>query len=127
MPPDCLRSEPAPDNVRTPIHSSYLSYNLRYLCSSRLALRAFAALARRGSFSAAAEELVISQPAVSKHIAELEAELGTRLVIRGSRRIRLTPAGEFVAHHVERAAARVAQAARGARSLAGAQAGRLDR
>src|SRR5437870_6060169 len=88
-------------------------------------LRAFAALARRGSFSAAAEELVISQPAVSKHVAELEAELGTRLVIRGSRRIRLTPAGEFVADHVERAEALVAQAARGARSLAGAETGRL--
>lgn len=88
-------------------------------------LRAFAALARRGSFSAAGEELVISQPAVSKHIAELEAELGTQLVIRGSRRIRLTPAGEFVADHVERAEALVAQAARGARSLAGAETGRL--
>jgi DNA-binding transcriptional LysR family regulator len=88
-------------------------------------LRAFAALARRGSFSAAAEELVISQPAVSKHVAELEAELGTQLVIRGSRRIRLTPAGEFVADHVEQAEALVAQAARGARSLAGAETGRL--
>ncbi|MGH2473447.1 MAG: LysR substrate-binding domain-containing protein [Candidatus Limnocylindria bacterium] len=88
-------------------------------------LRAFAALARRGSFSAAAEELVISQPAVSKHVAELEAELGTTLVIRGPRRIRLTPAGEFVADHVERAEALVAQAARGARSLAGAETGRL--
>ena len=88
-------------------------------------LRAFAALARRGSFSAAAEELVISQPAVSKHVAELEAELGTQLVIRGPRRTRLTPAGEFVADHVERAEALVAQAARGARSLAGAETGRL--
>jgi DNA-binding transcriptional LysR family regulator len=88
-------------------------------------LRAFAALARRGSFSSAAEELVISQPAVSKHVAELEAELGTQLVIRGPRRIRLTPAGEFVADHVERAEALVAQAARGARSLAGAETGRL--
>jgi DNA-binding transcriptional LysR family regulator len=88
-------------------------------------LRAFAALARRGSFSAAAEELVISQPAVSKHVAELETELGTQLVIRGGRRIRLTPAGEFVADHVERAEALVAQAARGARSLAGAETGRL--
>jgi DNA-binding transcriptional LysR family regulator len=88
-------------------------------------LRAFAALARRGSFSGAAEELVISQPAVSKHVAELEAELGTQLVIRGPRRIRLTLAGEFVADHVERADALVAQAARGARSLAGAETGRL--
>jgi DNA-binding transcriptional LysR family regulator len=89
-------------------------------------LRAFAALARRGSFSAAGEELVISQPAVSKHVAELEAELGTQLVIRGPRRIRLTPAGEFVADHVERAEALVAQAARGARSLACALTGGIS-
>ena len=37
-------------------------------------LRAFAAFARRRSFSAAARELRISQPAVSKHIAEVERE-----------------------------------------------------
>src|SRR5256714_2684454 len=88
-------------------------------------LRAFAALARRGSFSAGGAGVSISQPAVSKHVAELEGELGTKLVIRGRRRIRLTPAGEFVADHVERAEALVAQAARGARSLAGAETGRL--
>ena len=88
-------------------------------------LRAFAALSRTGSFTAAAEELVISQPAVSKHVAELEAELGTQLVIRGPRRIRLTPAGEFVADYVVRAEALVAQASRGARALAGAETGRL--
>src|SRR2546427_11885129 len=86
-------------------------------------LRAFAALARRGSFSAAAEELVISQPAVSKHVAELEAELGTKLVIRGPRRIQLTPTGEVVADHGERAEPLVAHAAREARSLAGAETG----
>jgi len=37
-------------------------------------LRAFAAFARRRSFSAAARELRISQPAVSKHIADVECE-----------------------------------------------------
>src|SRR2546426_7454037 len=88
-------------------------------------LRAFAALSRTGSFSAAARELVISQPAVSKHVAELEAELGTQLVLRGARRIRLTPAGEFVADYIVRAEALVAQASRGARALAGAETGRL--
>ena len=46
-------------------------------------LRAFAALVREGSFSRAAEALYVSQPAVSKHIASLEAELGTQLVVRG--------------------------------------------
>jgi hypothetical protein len=42
-------------------------------------LRAFAALARLRSFSGAARELRISQPAVSKHIADIEREFGAPL------------------------------------------------
>jgi LysR family transcriptional regulator, transcriptional activator of the cysJI operon len=88
-------------------------------------LRAFAALARRGSFSAAAEELVISQPAVSKHVADLEAELGTKLVTRGPRRAELTRAGGFVAEYVLRAEAILAQAGRGVATIDGDLVGRL--
>jgi LysR family transcriptional regulator, transcriptional activator of the cysJI operon len=76
-------------------------------------LRAFAAFARRRSFSAAAKELQISQPAVSKHIAEVERETGVKLVVRRPRGGELTPAGEFLANHVLRAHALLAQAARG--------------
>jgi len=76
-------------------------------------LRAFAAFARRRSFSAAARELRISQPAVSKHIAEVEREAGVKLVERRPRGGELTPAGEFLANHVLRAQALLAQAARG--------------
>jgi LysR family transcriptional regulator, transcriptional activator of the cysJI operon len=88
-------------------------------------LRAFAALARQGSFSAAAEELVISQPAVSKHVADLEAQLGTKLVTRGSRRTELTRAGGFVAEYVLRAEAILAQAGRGVATIEGDLVGRL--
>src|SRR3712207_3446072 len=88
-------------------------------------LRAFAAVARRSSFSRAAEELGISQPAVSKHVADLEATLGTRLVVREARGARLTAAGEFLASHVGRAEALLARAAVGIASLTGAEAGRL--
>jgi LysR family transcriptional regulator, transcriptional activator of the cysJI operon len=76
-------------------------------------LRAFAAFARRRSFSAAARELRISQPAVSKHIADVEREAGVKLVVRRSRGGELTPAGQFLADHVLRAHALLAQAARG--------------
>lgn len=76
-------------------------------------LRAFAAFARRRSFSAAARELRISQPAVSKHIADVEREAGVTLVVRRSRGGELTPAGQFLANHVLRAHALLAQAARG--------------
>jgi DNA-binding transcriptional LysR family regulator len=76
-------------------------------------LRAFAAFARRRSFSAAAQEIRISQPAVSKHIADVEREAGVKLVERQPRGGALTPAGEFLANHVLRAQALLVQAARG--------------
>jgi DNA-binding transcriptional LysR family regulator len=76
-------------------------------------LRAFAAFARRRSFSGAAQEIRISQPGVSKHIADVEREAGVKLVERQPRGGALTPAGEFLANHVLRAQALLAQAARG--------------
>src|ERR1041385_6883466 len=78
-------------------------------------LRAFLAFVRRGSFSAAAAELRISQPAVSKHIADMERTLAVKLIDRRSRA--LTPAGEFLAAHVLRAEALLRQAAHGLVSL----------
>jgi len=76
-------------------------------------LRAFAAFARRRSFSGAARELRISQPAISKHIADVEREAGVKLVVRRPRGGDLTPAGAFLANHVLRAHALLAQASRG--------------
>ncbi len=76
-------------------------------------LRALAAFARQQSFSAAAAELFISQPAVSKHIADLERHVGIQLVIRHPRGGTLTPAGEFLAQYILRAEALLAQASRG--------------
>ena len=56
-------------------------------------LRAFEAVARRSSFSAAAEELHLTQPAISRQIKGLEDELGAPLFSRGTRRVELTVAG----------------------------------
>jgi predicted ATPase/DNA-binding transcriptional LysR family regulator len=75
-------------------------------------LRAFAAIARRGSLSRAAEELHVSQPAVSKHLALLETEVGRGLVTRGREGAALTPAGEVLADFVLRAEALLANARR---------------
>src|SRR5258708_1237793 len=86
-------------------------------------LRAFAGFVRRGSFSGAATELRISQPAVSKHIADLERDLGVALVDRRTRT--LTAPGEFLANHVLRAEALLAQAAHGVAALRGQEAGAL--
>jgi len=57
-------------------------------------LISFDAVARLGGFTRAAEELVIAQPAVSAHIRRLEAELGTVLLHRTTRRVALTHSGE---------------------------------
>ena len=62
-----------------------------------LAMRVFARVADRGSFSVAAEELELSRPAASAHVAALEKHLGVRLLHRTTRRVSLTPEGaEFL-------------------------------
>ncbi|KJZ19027.1 LysR family transcriptional regulator [Loktanella sp. S4079] len=57
-------------------------------------LRAFVATAQTGSFTAAAEQLGVSNRLTSKYVAELESELGVRLFQRTTRRVGMTPAGE---------------------------------
>lgn len=73
-------------------------------------LRAFTSVARHRSFSRAAEELLITQPALSRTIAQLEGTLSVRLFDRSSRHVELTDTGaEFLAH-VERVLATLDQA-----------------
>ena len=62
----------------------------------------FREVARLGSFSAAAEALQYSQPAISHHVARLELELGTTLLERTRRGHLLTPAGSALLRHAER-------------------------
>lgn len=59
-------------------------------------LRYFVAAAEETSMSRAAEKLRVSQPALSRQVALLEAELGVRLFERARQRIRLAPAGRFL-------------------------------
>ena len=59
----------------------------------------FAAVARHGHFGRAAQEVYVTQSALSQQIARLEDELGLTLLIRGPKGVQLTPAGaEFVGH-----------------------------
>jgi molybdate transport repressor ModE-like protein len=72
-----------------------LSMDLRHL-------RTLAEIADRGSFSAAAEALGISQPAVSQQVRTLERELGEPLIDRRGRRVVLTARGELVHRYARR-------------------------
>ena len=61
----------------------------------------YLAITREGNISAAAKTLHISQPALSRQIRELEAELGVTLFERGSRKIRLTEEGMILRRRAE--------------------------
>ena len=67
-------------------------------------------VAARGSFSAAASALHLTQPAVSRQIAKLEREAGLRLLERGPRGLRLTDAGRILVERAEAIAAHLVAA-----------------
>jgi DNA-binding transcriptional LysR family regulator len=62
-------------------------------------LLAFVTLVRVGSFTLAAEELNVTQSAISHCIKSLETELDLRLIDRRGRQIRLTPPGKQLLKH----------------------------
>jgi len=62
----------------------------------------FSLLARLGSFSAAAREMNVTTPAVSKRLSQMEARLGVQLLNRTTRRISLTAEGELYLEHARR-------------------------
>src|SRR4051794_30280165 len=88
-------------------------------------LKVLREVALRGSFSAAAEALSYSQPAVSQQIARLEAQAGVKLLDRQPKGIKLTPAGEALVRHTERILAQLAEAQAELTEIASSARGRL--
>jgi LysR family cyn operon transcriptional activator len=80
-------------------------------------LRSFLAVARTQHFRRAADELYVSQPALSEQIRQLEAELGTPLFERLGRRVRLTAAGVVLRDYAERVLREVDDARRAIEEL----------
>lgn len=89
-------------------------------------LQVFHAVAKYRSYSRAAREaLHISQPAVSKHVQALEAELGVQLVQRVGKRVELTDAGRMVQQYAEQVLALTEETRRALLDLQGLQRGTL--
>jgi DNA-binding transcriptional LysR family regulator len=88
-------------------------------------LRVLKAVAEHGSFSAAAEALSYTQPAISQQVAALERQTGTTLVDRSSRGVRLTDAGLTLVDHTEAVLARLAAAEAELEAMAGIRGGRV--
>ena len=88
-------------------------------------LRILSEVACRGSFSAAADTLYMSQSAVSQQVATLEREVGMPLLDRANGGPRLTAAGEALVGHAEAVMARLEEAERELGAIAGLEAGRL--
>jgi LysR family transcriptional regulator, hydrogen peroxide-inducible genes activator len=89
-------------------------------------LRYFAAAARIGNFSRAAEACHISQPSLSLQIARLEQEVGTALFLRQGRSVILTDAGKTLAEYAERILMLESEGRRAVREVVGLERGRLS-
>jgi len=88
-------------------------------------LKIFEAVARHLSFSRAAEELHLTQPAVSMQVQALEDQAGLPLTEQSGKKVRLTAAGEEMARQARRIAEQLREAGEALAALKGVEAGRL--
>ena len=89
-------------------------------------LQAFLSVARNASFSLAAEELHLTQPAISKRIANLESQLDTRLFDRIGRKVSLTEAGQALLPRARSILLEVEDSRRAISNLSGRIGGKLS-
>lgn len=88
-------------------------------------LQSLISVAKRGSITAAADELCLTQPAVTQQLQALEREFGLPLFERSGRGMRLTFAGESFLFYAQRSLALLAEGKRVMADMAGSRAGRL--
>ncbi len=89
-------------------------------------LQYFLAIADEGSFTRAAERLLVAQPSLSQQIKSLEQELGGQLLERLPHGVRLTAAGKAFMADARLAVTHAARAARNARSTLGLASGEIE-
>jgi len=89
-------------------------------------LKVFAAVARHLSFTRAAEELYLTQPAVSMQVKQMEGAIGLPLFEQIGKRIHLTEAGEVMHHYSRVVADNLSEAEQAMEELKGVDGGRLQ-
>jgi len=89
-------------------------------------LAAFIAVAESGSFSIAATQLHLTQPAISKRVASLETQLDRKLFDRVARRVSLTEAGRTLLPHARATLRTIEEGKRALSQMEGRVAGRLS-
>ena len=89
-------------------------------------LKAFLAVAETGSFSHAADRMHLTQPAISKRVAQLEQQLDARLFDRIGRTVRLTEAGNSLVYRANLILQHVEDTERAIRNLKGQVGGQLS-
>lgn len=88
-------------------------------------LQTFIAVAEKKNLSLAAQEIHITQPAISKQLSVLESHFGTALVERRGRGVNLTPAGEIFYRHAREILEAMMRAEQDIRNISGEIRGRL--
>ncbi|MDQ3924784.1 MAG: LysR family transcriptional regulator, partial [Actinomycetota bacterium] len=89
-------------------------------------MECFLAVARLGNVSRAAEEMYLTQPALTARIKALEEDLGDQLFVRTSRGMRLTEAGREFVPYAQRCMASLEEGRQRLEELRGASGGRLS-
>lgn len=89
-------------------------------------MRFFVSLAQKRSISGAAQELDLSPPAATKRLAQIEDQLGVKLVNRTTRRISLTPEGEIYLEYAQGILSKMEEMRDVIRNQSGAPAGQLN-
>lgn len=102
----------------------YWHFIYLYRMHSLIRLRHIVAVARTGSFSIAAEDVGISQPALSRSIQAFEGEYGLRLFDRGKGGVTLTPAGRLAVEEAQTLLSAASDFDRGMRLFGQGEAGR---
>ena len=65
-------------------------------------IKTLLAVVEQGSFTKAAKQLSLTQPAISHHISALESELDKKIFVRGKNELKLTPDGELIVKYARR-------------------------